>query len=373
MIRAGTTTSHTAWSADSEACHTFTKGAQEASPRCSFTRRAQVAPGRYSLSPPSAGMTSLRAHNESVQRSPSPTRSHVCEATDSESPRGSPSSRGGSSHPDSPLALPPEHPFAAVTGDLKTILVERFLSTCNSRPAKRALLSWPQRARKRPRLAWSDPYMDVELASDSEDLDTVVVHHAGARASTFACPFYLMDKERHEKCLTRHNLSTVDEVREHMWASHRRPNFCPICKETFDTMRARDDHIRSRNCQHRDSPTFDGLTGGQIQQLARQGSPPSSLESQWYELWNVVCPSGLRPFSPYYSSEQEFRVVALRRFWETNGRTIISDLLRKRDLQGWEVSDEERSLDILYKIVLHDAIDEVYSRFAGGKDPEREE
>lgn len=216
--------------------------------------------------------------------------------------------------------------------------------------------------------------MDVELASDSEDVDTVVVHHASARASTFACPFYLMDKTRHETCLTRHNLSTIDEVKEHMWASHRRPNFCPICKETFDTMKARDDHIRGRNCEHQNLPTFDGLTDGQIQQLARQGSPPSSRESQWFALWDIVFPSGPRPLSPYYSSTQEFLVVALRRFWETNGRTIISDFLREKGLQGWEVSDEERSLAILYRIVLHDAVDEVYQRFAGStRDLEREQ
>lgn len=352
MVRAGTTTSHTAWSADavnSEAAHALTKETQG---------------GRYSLSLLGDCMSRLGAPCDSVPSSPSPPPSHASEASDGESPRGSPSSRGGSSHLDLPLTLAPEHPFAAVTGDLKTILVDRFLATCSSRPAKRALLSWPQKARKRPRMAWSDAYMDVELASDSEDIDTIVVHHAGARTGTFACPFYLMDKDRHGKCLTRHNLTSIDEVKEHLWACHRRPNFCPICKETFETMRARDDHIRARSCQRRDSPTFDGLTGGQIQQIARQGTPPSSRESQWYELWGVVCPSGLRPLSPYYSSEQEFRIVALRGFWETNGRTIISDFLRERNLQGWEVSDEERSLDILYKIVLHDAIDEVYSRFA---------
>lgn len=292
------------------------------------------------------------------------TRSRSCETADGKSPKGAPDS-----HPETPLTLEPGHPFSFVTGDLKTILVDRFLSTCNSRPKKRALLSWPQRACERPRVAWSDPYMDVELASDSKDIETVVVHHAVARASIFACPFYLMDKKRHEKCLTRHNLSTIDEVKEHLWASHRRPNFCPICKETFATIKARDEHIRRRGCQRRESPIFDGLTDGQIQQLARQGSPPLSRESQWYGLWDVVfpsSPSGPRPISPYYSTEQEFRVVALRSFWEVNGRTIISDFLREKDLQGWGISDEERSLAILFKVILHGAIDEVYRRFSGG-------
>ncbi|KAL2286422.1 hypothetical protein FJTKL_06805 [Diaporthe vaccinii] len=359
MIQHDTANSCTAWSADavnSEVAHTLTREAKGG--RCSFGLLGW-------------GTNCLQ---KALPGSLSPTPSHACDATDGESPRSSPDSKGDWSNPGSPLALEPGHPFAAVTGYLKTILVERFLAMCNSRPGKRALLTWPQRSRKRPRLAWSEPYMDVELASDSEDVDTVVVHHASARASTFACPFYLMDKARHETCLTRHSLSNIDEVKEHLWASHRRPNFCPICKDTFDTMKARDDHIRSRNCEHRNLPTFDGLTDGQIQQLARQGSPPASRESQWYALWDVVFPSGPRPLSPYYSTAEEFLVVALRRFWETNGRSIISDFLREKGLQGWEVSDEERSLAILYRIVLHDAIDEVYRRFSGGsRDLEREQ
>lgn len=358
MIRHGIANSQTTYSIDavtSEAAH---------------APKREPESGRPSLSLFEGSIDRLRAHDESLPGFPSPARPHACESGDSESSRSSPNSKCGSNHSDSSGTLEPGHPFAAVTGDLKAILVDRFLSTCSPRPGKRALLSWPQRARKRPRLAWSDPYMDIELGSDSEDLDTVVVHHAGARTSTFACPFYLMDRVRHEACLTRHSLSTIEDVKEHMWTSHRRPNFCPICKETFATMRARDDHIRGRNCEHREAPTFDGLTDGQIQQLARQGSPPSSRESQWYALWEVVSPSGPRPSSPYYSTEQEFRVVALRSFCEANGRTIISDFLREKDLQGWEVSDEERSLAVLYKIVLHDAIDEVYSRFAeGAKNP----
>lgn len=346
--------SHTAWSVDaanSEAAHALANEAQGG--RCSS--------GLFGRS-----VAYPRARDESRPGFPAPTPAEACETAESESPSGSPDSRGESSHPDSSGTLEPGHPFAAVIGDLSTILVNRFLSTCDSKPRKRALLSWPQRARKKPRMAWSDPFMDVELASDSEDLDTIVVHHSGARVSTFACPFYLMDKEKHEACLTRHNLSTIDELKEHIWTSHRRPNFCPICKDTFATMKARDDHIRDRNCQHRDLPTFDGLTDGQIQQISRQGSPPSSKESQWYGIWDVVSPLGPRPLSPYYSSEQEFRAVALRRFWDDNGRTIISDLLREKGLQGWEVEDEERSLDILFKIVLHDAIDEVHGSFAEG-------
>lgn len=336
--------SHRAWSVDaanSEAAHALTNEAQGL--RCS---------------------PSLFERSVIYPRARPQTPACACETADGESPSGSPESRGESNHTDSPGTLEPGHPFAAVIGDLSTILVNRFLSTCESRPRKRALLSWPQRARKKPRMAWSDPFMDVELTSDSEDIDTVVVNHSGERVSTFACPFYLMDKEKHEACLTRHNLSTIVELKEHLWASHRRPNFCPICKDTFATMKARDDHIRGRNCEHRDSPTFDGLTDGQIQQIARQESPPSSKESQWYGIWDVVSPSGPRPLSPYYSNEEEFRIVALRRFWKENGPTIISDFLREKGLQGWEVEDEERSLDILFKIVLHDAIDQVYGRVA---------
>lgn len=317
------------------------------------------------------GSRSFGAHGERFADSISTTRSLPGETTDGESSVGIPSTEDQSYQPNSSLTLDPGHPFAAVTGELKAVLVDRFLNLCTFRPPKRKLLSWPPTARKRPRLAWSDPYMGVELDSDSEDMDAVVVHHAGGRTSTFICPYYLMDKKKHQECLTRHSLPTIGEVKEHMWESHRRPNFCPICKTTFATMSARDHHIRGRNCEHRDSPTFDGLTDAQIQQLARQASVLSSRESQWYELWDVVFPSGPRPVSPYYSSEQEFRVVALRSFWEANGRDIISDFLKERGLQGWEVADEERSLAALFQVVLHDAIDDVYRRFSREGDGRR--
>lgn len=312
-----------------------------------------------------SGKCSLGAYGEGFSDWLSSTRSHTGETTDGESALVSPSSENATHPLNSPFTLDPGHPFATVIGELKAILVDRFLNTCKSRPPKRQLLSLPRAARKRPRLAWSDPYMAVEFVSDSEDMDTVVVHHAGERTSTFICPYYVKDKKKYEECLTRHSLSTIDEIKEHMWESHRRPNFCPICKTTFATMSDRDHHIRERNCEHHDSPTFDGLTDAQIQQLAQQASVLSSRESQWYELWDIVFPSGPRSVSPYYSSEQELRVVALRRFWEANGQEIISDFLRERDLQGWGVADEERSLAILFQVVLHDAIDEVYRRFAG--------
>lgn len=311
------------------------------------------------------GKCSFGAYGERFSDWLSSTRSHTGETTDGESAVVSPSSEDAAHQLNSPFTLDPAHPFAAVIGEVKAILVDRFLTTCKSRPPKRQLLSLPRTARKRLRLAWSDPSTDVELASDSEDMDTVIVHHAGERTSTFICPYYVMDKTKYEECLTRHSLSTIDEIKEHLWESHRRPNFCPICKTTFATMRARDHHIRERNCEHRDLPTFDGLTDAQIQQIAQQASGLSSRESQWYELWDIAFPSGHRPVSPYYSSEQEFQVVALRCFWEANGRDIISDFLRDRGLQGWEVADEERSLAILFQVVLYDAIDDVYRRFAG--------
>lgn len=312
-----------------------------------------------------SGKCLFGAYGERFSDYLSSTRSRTGETSDGESAVVSPSSENAAHQLNSPSILDPGHPFAAVIGELKAVLVDRFLATCKSRPPKRQLLSLPRTARKRPRLAWSDPYMDVELASDSEDMDTVIVHHAGDRTSTFICPYYVMDKKKYEECLTRHSLSTIHEIKEHMWESHRRPNFCPICKTTFATMSARDHHIRERNCEHRDLPTFDGLTDARIQQIAQQASVLSSRESQWYELWDIVFPSGPRPVSPYYSSEQEFRVVALRRFWAANGQDIISDFLRERGLQGWEVADEERSLAILFQVVLHDAIDDVYRSFAG--------
>ncbi|KAK1988043.1 hypothetical protein LZ30DRAFT_700659 [Colletotrichum cereale] len=58
-----------------------------------------------------------------------------------------------------------------------------------------------------------------------------------SRSTKFACPFFVEKPLEHLACLRNNDLSTMSEVRDHLWSSHRLPYHCPVC-------------IQQRTCRH---------------------------------------------------------------------------------------------------------------------------
>lgn len=259
-----------------------------------------------------------------------------------------------------PPTLDADHPFLVAVPILVDSLIERFDSQPSKESLKRSRIYQNTQGRKGARLGCSESYVDVQQTVDSENIDTVVVHHMRERDETLACPFYLRNKQSHRTCLTRYQLRNMEDVREHLWAVHRQPLFCPACGQTFSKTPECNSHIRSRICTPQSIlPTFEGVTISHIQELARQADLPLSMGSRWLAMWETIFPHTERPLSWFYTTEAELRVYDLREFWSKHRHSIVEGFLETHVLQVHALSDEGEALEALYNTVLNESIDKI--------------
>ncbi|KAK8071494.1 hypothetical protein PG997_011697 [Apiospora hydei] len=205
-----------------------------------------------------------------------------------------------------------------------------------------------------------------ELAGED---DTVIVETPGS--SLFACPFYLHNKIRYLPCLTRTDLRTIRDLKQHLWTAHRQPYYCPTCSSTFPRASARDQHIKDRTCslQEWNGPP-QGLSEAQLQTLATRCKPGTTETNQWYDIWNLVdtpkaddsSPQNA-PWTPYLTGKLESAVCITRDFWAQRGKFVIAEFLEQRNLRDYHVPDEERNLAALYQITLDSVIDQLVQLF----------
>lgn len=259
-----------------------------------------------------------------------------------------------------PRTLDAEHPFFAAVPILADLLIERFNSEPSEESSKRLRIYQNTQRRKRARLSCCESYVDVQQTLDSENIDNPVFQYVRERDTTLACPFYLLEKECHRTCLTRYRLRNMDDVREHLWAVHRQPLFCPACGQTFSKTPDCNNHIRSRTCTPQSIlPIFEGVTISHIQELSRQADLPLSIQSRWLAMWETIFPHTEIPPSWLYTTEEELRVCALREFWSRHRHSIVERVLETEVLQVHALSDEGEVLEELYNTVLNEAIDKI--------------
>lgn len=260
-----------------------------------------------------------------------------------------------------PPTLEADHPLVEAASILIDSLIKKFRSQLSHESTKQLNIVRRMPERKKIRLMYSEACVDVEQTSDLEDLGTVVPQHMNEQTKNLACPFYLWNKQRYRTCLTRHHLQNIEQVREHLWAIHQRPTFCPVCGRTFSRMEERDNHIRSRKCTPPKTtlPTFEGLTISHIRELARQAGLPMSTEKRWFRMWATIFPGAERPVSMFYSTEEESRVCALRDFWAMHKHSMVKSLQETQGCQAHPLSYQSEDLVTLCNTVLNGAIDKI--------------
>jgi hypothetical protein len=263
--------------------------------------------------------------------------------------------------PDIPR-LNTEHAFAKVKDELASFARAEYSSTvlqATQHTSKRAKGTGFVPAHKRLKSA-SDSYVAVEQITDSENEDTIVVHHCRPLTEPgFSCPYYVHSPRDHLSCLMRADLRDVRDVKQHLWIAHRRRPFCPICREIFLTAADCDQHIMGRSCAVRTEPDIEGITTEQMKLLARRPDPRLSQEESWFAVWEVVFPGAPRPSQARLSGLVESGVCHLRDYWARRGGRTISKFLEARGLTNYDMEDEERSLEALYVAVLNQMIDEM--------------
>lgn len=156
---------------------------------------------------------------------------------------------------DSPYVEAQVLDVAPIAQELANIAAEQFLSDRQQRSNKRSFAPWQSQTRKRPKLIQSSNQLEVAHTRDSDDGESLLVK----KSTFFACPFYIPNN-KYTKCVTRHHLYRIEDVKEHVCWEHCRPMFCPVCKEEFTSVRDRDAHIRLWACHVDTSGTLEGIT-----------------------------------------------------------------------------------------------------------------
>jgi hypothetical protein len=267
--------------------------------------------------------------------------------------------------------LPAGHDFVGIKEELANAALGEFFHCVPPPAGKRAggVLAGPSAKRIKAASPSAPVPAAITQSPDPADADAVVVHKHPRRppAAALACPFYARDPGGHRTCLTRAPaLADVAAVKRHLWAEHRRPPFCPICRAVFGTAAARATHIRARTCEPRAGPDVEGVADDQLTLLAQRPRRGVPLDEQWFAVWDIVFPRTPRPDSAWLTGDVELLVAAVRQWWACKGQSVIAEFLEHKKLTGYEVRDEEAGLEALYGDVLDQVVDAVVDSFQGG-------
>ncbi|KAI0119587.1 hypothetical protein F4814DRAFT_412540 [Daldinia grandis] len=234
--------------------------------------------------------------------------------------------------------LESDHPLARILGELTTFILNQFCLE-NNRPE-----AFP---RGNPGV---DPRVNDIRGSVPRDAQSPL-------KCQFACPFYRRDPIKHVSCFTRLSLRGITSVKRHLWDTHSLQPYCPICGKTFPTAVTCDSHIRHRSCGPRESPTPEGITIQQLQQLVQPTDARVPEELQWLSIWTVVFPGANLPAVTYPSGAVESAVCQFRDYWACNGDRLVSGFLEMQGLQNYNLQDERDSFAALSTTVLYQATD----------------
>jgi hypothetical protein len=268
----------------------------------------------------------------------------------------------------SPISETPESGsygrFAGVLSELTDFTLRQFERWVSQPPptTKRGQQALPKQNSKRMKRACFEKYMTVDQNSGSEDETTIIVDLPRPIKGVLACPFYLLDPQKHLTCLTRAVTHEMIDIKRHLYNSHRQPYYCPTCRNIFTMASSRDDHIRDRSCLVNDvKPIPEGVTEEQMSQLAKRFKPWLSKEDQWYAVWKLVFAGKEPPSLPYLAGDLESVVCVVRDYWSRFGQAVVSDFLEIKGLRDYSIRDEERNLAVLYETVINEVIDKLVS------------
>ncbi|KAI2780211.1 hypothetical protein F4815DRAFT_470512 [Daldinia loculata] len=237
-----------------------------------------------------------------------------------------------------PLVLESDHPLARVVDELKLSALNEFYLEKNRSE------TFPQRN------------LGVEQRTGNFR-GSILGDAQFPLKRQFACPFYRWDPVKHMSCFTRLSLRGITGVKQHLWNTHRLPPYCPMCGKTFPTVTRCDSHIRHRKCGPRESPTPEGITIQQFQQLVQPTDARNPEELQWLYIWTIVFPGADLPAVTYPSGAIESAVCQFRDYWAYNGERLVSDFLEAKGFHNYNLQDEDHSFAALYTTVLYQATD----------------
>ncbi|KAI8624680.1 hypothetical protein F5Y19DRAFT_453427 [Xylariaceae sp. FL1651] len=178
----------------------------------------------------------------------------------------------------------------------------------------------------------------------------------------FACPFAKRDPVRYRDCY-RYFLTRIRDVKQHLTRCHRKPIYCPICKETFEDEDDRDTHVMSNVCSLRSSTTVEGITEKQKKELSQRVSSRMPQDQQWYAVYDILFAPHSRPRTPYVNRELSEEMYVFRDFVTVEGPTLLAEYLDSKGVVTWKLPNEERDLAAFQENILAEGLDRIFDKW----------
>jgi hypothetical protein len=124
----------------------------------------------------------------------------------------------------------------------------------------------------------------------------------------FACPYWKKDATAHSAC-SGFKLKRIRDVKSHLHRKHTPKLYCQRCLATnFPDEESLLSHISKGNCPFRNPTSWNWITHEQHNELHKKSKSNTSVENQWYKVWEVLFPGHKRPSSVYVDSDLALRV-----------------------------------------------------------------
>ncbi|KAI0197949.1 hypothetical protein F4808DRAFT_437673 [Astrocystis sublimbata] len=218
----------------------------------------------------------------------------------------------------------------------------------------------PVRTKELLRTFGFEKRLEIEQKLEPGDDNTVVVSTPTFRTHHLSCPFYIHQKESHLSCLTRADIRGIRDLKRHLYTAHEQPQYCPICYDTFTSVKEWESHVRLRACQPSIGSRPEGMSVTQMQRLARRADSWVSRDLQWLLIWEIVFPGIKLPPYPLHFDEDEAAVWLLRDYWSAEGDRIVGDfLVHQRQQHTSSQMDGKPSEKVLKALVLNHMIDQL--------------
>ncbi|KAL7619706.1 hypothetical protein AAE478_010248 [Parahypoxylon ruwenzoriense] len=207
------------------------------------------------------------------------------------------------------------------------------------------------RPRKRGRFSDSTP----STAEEKQSRGVPTKRRAQDRRLWLACPYAKKDPVQYRDCY-RYFLARVRDVKQHLNRCHRRPIYCPICKETFEDEDARDCHIVTKGCSARPSIVVQGISETQKKELNQRVSSKMPEEQQWFTVFDIIFSPHPRPRTPYRDRELSEDLCVFQDFMTARGPALLADFLENRGVVTSSLPREERDLATFKEDILGEGL-----------------
>ncbi|KAF5568757.1 hypothetical protein FNAPI_35 [Fusarium napiforme] len=195
----------------------------------------------------------------------------------------------------------------------------------------------------------------VKQEDDVDDDEFVFVSYAPRIKAFFhfACPFYIYDPGKHQQCILKNGLKSIEAVIEHVMKHHSRSPYCSRCYQKFNSLIDRDDHVLSGRCKRRRPDPSDGVNEDQKTYMIRANDQYLDEKRRWNRMWSIIFPATEWPRSPYLDHGPGLKTSMARDFWDLYGVQLVSEILER---QKSPPSHQNNAHGVLYELGLQDLL-----------------